>query len=182
MLKDTPCSMKVFDILRQMTVRQADRSRRSDDRAEQFHGHVRAFWPATAESQLAATTKKPEGKAAGRRPRPTDRPHGTGAGGAPDPGEVGRGNTYGIDNLHLTVARDTSPSPLRTIGWFVGWRPTSRTISASSRRSPRSTRSARKLRSRPPNGNGDPDPISAGTMGSRTVGRIKHGGNGGEPA
>ncbi|MGE6323344.1 plasmid partitioning protein RepB C-terminal domain-containing protein [Pseudomonas oryzihabitans] len=103
-LKDTPCSMKVFDILRQMS------SMRQIEAADLMIGQnnftvmfARALRAATSENQLAIAKK---GKGGGK-PTPSGQ-------------QIARmerelaalqtqvksvEETYGIDNLHLTVAR-----------------------------------------------------------------------------
>ena len=104
MLKDTPCSMKVFDILRQMTsVRQIEAADLMIGQNNFTVMFARALRAATSENQLA-TTKK--GKSGGK-PTPSGQ-------------QIARmerelaalqtqvksvEETYGIDNLHLTVAR-----------------------------------------------------------------------------
>lgn len=104
MLKDTPCSMKVFDILRQMSpmrqIESADLMIGQNNFTVMF---ARALRAATPENQLA-TTKK--GKGGGKL--------------TPSGQQIARmerelaalqtqvksvEETYGIDNLHLTVAR-----------------------------------------------------------------------------
>ncbi|MGY6248863.1 plasmid partitioning protein RepB C-terminal domain-containing protein [Bosea thiooxidans] len=104
MLKDTPCSMKVFDVLRQMTaVRQIEAADLMIGQNNFTVMFARALRAATSENQLVAARK---GK----------------GGGAPTPSsqQIARmerelaalqtqvksvEETYGIDNLHLTVAR-----------------------------------------------------------------------------
>lgn len=104
MLKDTPCSMKVFDVLRQMTaVRQIEAADLMIGQNNFSVMFARALRAATSENQLVATRK---GK----------------GGGTPTPSgqQIARmerelaalqtqvksvEETYGIDNLHLTVAR-----------------------------------------------------------------------------
>lgn len=104
LLKDTPCSMKVFDILRQMTaVRQIEAADLMIGQNNFTVMFARALRAATSENQLAATKK---GKGGGK---PT-----------PSGLQIARmerelaalqtqvksvEETYGIDNLHLTVAR-----------------------------------------------------------------------------
>lgn len=104
MLKDTPCSMKVFDILRQMTaVRQIEAADLMIGQNNFTVMFARALRAATSENQLAATKK---GKGGGK-PTPSGQ-------------QIARmerelaalqtqvksvEETYGIDNLHLTVAR-----------------------------------------------------------------------------
>ena len=104
MLKDTPCSMKVFDILRQMTaVRQIEAADLMIGQNNFSVMFARALRAATSESQLA-TTRKGKG---GGKPTPSGQ-------------QIARmerelaalqtqvksvEETYGIDNLHLTVAR-----------------------------------------------------------------------------
>ncbi|NMZ66172.1 ParB N-terminal domain-containing protein [Pseudomonas oryzihabitans] len=104
MLKDTPCSMKVFDILRQMSpmrqIESADLMIGQNNFTVMF---ARALRAATPENQLA-TAKK--GKGGGKL--------------TPSGQQIARmerelaalqtqvksvEETYGIDNLHLTVAR-----------------------------------------------------------------------------
>ncbi|WP_282258656.1 plasmid partitioning protein RepB C-terminal domain-containing protein [Stenotrophomonas sp. PS02301] len=104
MLKDTPCSMKVFDILRQMTaVRQIEAADLMIGQNNFTVMFARALRAATSENQLAATKR---GKGGGK-PTPSGQ-------------QIARmerelaalqtqvksvEETYGIDNLHLTVAR-----------------------------------------------------------------------------
>ncbi|SIQ80859.1 ParB-like nuclease domain-containing protein [Rhizobium sp. RU35A] len=104
MLKDTPCSMKVFDILRQMTsVRQIEAADLMIGQNNFTVMFARALRAATSENQLASTKK---GKGGGK-PTPSGQ-------------QIARmerelaalqtqvksvEETYGIDNLHLTVAR-----------------------------------------------------------------------------
>lgn len=104
MLKDTPCSMKVFDILRQMTsVRQIEAADLMIGQNNFTVMFARALRAATSENQLA-TTRKGKG---GGKPTPSGQ-------------QIARmerelaalqtqvksvEETYGIDNLHLTVAR-----------------------------------------------------------------------------
>ena len=104
MLKDTPCSMKVFDILRQMTaVRQIEAADLMIGQNNFTVMFARALRAATAESQLA-TTKKGKG---GGQPTPSGQQI------ARMERELAALQTqvksveenYGIDNLHLTVAR-----------------------------------------------------------------------------
>lgn len=104
MLKDTPCSMKVFDILRQMTaVRQIEAADLMIGQNNFSIMFARAIRAATPENQLAAVRK---GKGAGVS--------------TPSSQQIARmerelaalqtqvksvEDTYGIDNLHLTMAR-----------------------------------------------------------------------------
>lgn len=104
MLKDTPCSMKVFDILRQMTsVRQIEAADLMIGQNNFTVMFARALRAATSENQLA-TARKGKG---GGKPTPSGQ-------------QIARmerelaalqtqvksvEETYGIDNLHLTVAR-----------------------------------------------------------------------------
>lgn len=104
MLKDTPCSMKVFDILRQMTaVRQIEAADLMIGQNNFSVMFARAIRAATPENQLAAVRR---GKGAGA-PTPSSQ-------------QIARmerelavlqtqvksvEDSYGIDNLHLTVAR-----------------------------------------------------------------------------
>lgn len=103
-LKDTPCSMKVFDILRQMTsVRQIEAADLMIGQNNFTVMFARALRAATSENQLASTKK---GKGGGKS--------------TPSGQQIARmerelaalqtqvksvEETYGIDNLHLTVAR-----------------------------------------------------------------------------
>ncbi len=104
MLKDTPCSMKVFDILRQMTsVRQIEAADLMIGQNNFTVMFARALRAATSENQLVAAK---QGKGRGK-PTPSGQ-------------QIARmerelaalqtqvksvEETYGIDNLHLTVAR-----------------------------------------------------------------------------
>lgn len=104
MLKDTPCSMRVFDILRQMSaVRQIEAADLMIGQNNFSIMFARALRAATPDNQLAAA-KKGKGAAA---PTPSGQ-------------QIARmerelaalqtqvksvEETYGIDNLHLTVAR-----------------------------------------------------------------------------
>lgn len=104
MLKDTPCSMKVFDVLRQMSaVRQLEAADLMIGQNNFSIMFARAIRAATPESQLVVAKK---GKGAGTS--------------APSGQQIARmerelsalqtqvksiDETYGIDNLHLTVAR-----------------------------------------------------------------------------
>ncbi|WP_272940627.1 plasmid partitioning protein RepB C-terminal domain-containing protein [Sinorhizobium meliloti] len=104
MLKDTPCSMKVFDVLRQMNaVRQIEAADLMIGQHNFTLMFARAIRAATPDSQLVAAKKM------------------TGAAASTPPGQqIARmerelaalqtqvksvEETYGIDNLHLTVAR-----------------------------------------------------------------------------
>ncbi|WP_088200039.1 plasmid partitioning protein RepB C-terminal domain-containing protein [Sinorhizobium meliloti] len=104
MLKDTPCSMKVFDVLRQMNaVRQIEAADLMIGQHNFALMFARAIRAATPHSQLVAAKKM------------------TGAAASTPPGQqIARmerelaalqtqvksvEETYGIDNLHLTVAR-----------------------------------------------------------------------------
>lgn len=121
MLKDTPCSMKVFDILRQMTaVRQIEAADLMIGQNNFSVMFARAIRAATPENQLAAVRK---GKGAGA-PTPSSQ-------------QIARmerelaalqtqvksvEDTYGIDNLHLTVARGYLVKMLasnRVIRWLA---------------------------------------------------------------
>ncbi|MCJ9719903.1 ParB N-terminal domain-containing protein [Agrobacterium sp. SHOUNA12C] len=104
MLKDTPCSMKVFDVLRQMSpVRQIEAADLMIGQHNFTVMFARAIRAATPDSQLV-TARKTTGAAAG----------------TPSGQQIARmerelaalqtqvksvEETYGIDNLHLTVAR-----------------------------------------------------------------------------
>ncbi len=104
MLKDTPCSMKVFDILRQMTpVRQIEAADLMIGQNNFTVMFARALRAATSENQLATT----------RKGRGTGKPTPSGQQIARMERELAALQTqvksveenYGIDNLHLTVAR-----------------------------------------------------------------------------
>ncbi len=104
MLKDTPCSMTVIDVLRQMSaVRQIEAADLMIGQHNFSIMFAKAIRAATPDSQLV-TTKKSSGRAAG----------------TPSGQQIARmerelaalqtqvknvEETYGIDNLHLTVAR-----------------------------------------------------------------------------
>lgn len=104
MLKDTPCSMKVFDILRQMaSIRQIEAADLMIGQNNFSVMFARALRAATPENQLT-TAKKGKG---GGKPTPSGQ-------------QIARmerelaalqtqvksvEETYGIDNLHLTVTR-----------------------------------------------------------------------------
>jgi hypothetical protein len=124
-LKDTPCSMKVFDILRQMSaVRQieaADLMRGQNNFTVMF---ARALRSATPESQLVAIKKTkgadaatPSGQQIARMEREL----------AVLQAQVKSvEETYGIDNLHLTVARGYIAKLLvnnRIACWLANHRP-----------------------------------------------------------
>lgn len=121
MLKDTPCSMKVFDILRQMTaVRQIEAADLMIGQNNFTVMFARALRAATSENQLAAAKK---GKGGGK-PTPSGQ-------------QIARmerelaalqtqvksvDETYGIDNLHLTVARGYIAkllSNIRVVRWLT---------------------------------------------------------------
>ena len=104
MLKDTPCSMKVFDILRQMTpVRQIEAADLMIGQNNFTVMFSRALRAATSENQLTTT----------RKGRGTGKPTPSGQQIARMERELAAlqtqvksvEETYGIDNLHLTVAR-----------------------------------------------------------------------------
>ncbi|WP_439397071.1 plasmid partitioning protein RepB C-terminal domain-containing protein [Bradyrhizobium sp. PMVTL-01] len=104
MLKDTPCSMKVFDILRQMSaVRQIEAADLMIGQNNFTLMFARALRAATPESQLAATKKgrgagasTPSGQQIARMERELA---------ALQTQVKSVEDTYGIENLHLTVAR-----------------------------------------------------------------------------
>ena len=104
MLKDTPCSMKVFDILRQMTaVRQIEAADLMIGQNNFSIMFTRAIRAATPENQLAAVRKgkgaaapTPSGQQIARMERELA---------ALQTQVKSVEDTYGIDNLHLTVAR-----------------------------------------------------------------------------
>jgi hypothetical protein len=121
MLKDTPCSMKVFDILRQMTaVRQIEATDLMIGQNNFTVMFARALRAATPESQLSAAGK---GKRSGAS--------------TPSSQQIARmerelaalqmqvksvEETYGIDNLHLTVARGYVAKLLannRVVSWLA---------------------------------------------------------------
>jgi len=104
MLKDTPCSMKVFDILRQMSaVRQIEAADLMIGQNNFSIMFARAIRAATPESQLVtakkgrgAGTQTPSGQQIARMERELA---------ALQTQVKSVDETYGIDNLHLTVAR-----------------------------------------------------------------------------
>lgn len=104
MLKDTPCSMKVFDILRQMSaVRQieaADLMIGQNNFSIMFARALRAATPdnqlATARKGKGAGTPTPSGQQIARMERELA---------ALQTQVKSVEETYGVDNLHLTVAR-----------------------------------------------------------------------------
>jgi len=103
MLKDTPCSMKVFDILRQMSaVRQIEAADLMIGQNNFTVMFARALRAATPDSQLVATKKTkgivptPSGQHIARMERELA---------ALQTQVKSVEETYGIDNLHLTVAR-----------------------------------------------------------------------------
>lgn len=104
MLKDTPCSMGVFDILRHMSpVRQIEAADLMIGQSNFSIGFARAMRAATPENQLVTTKKgKGDGTAApsGQQIARMERELATLQTQVKSIEE-----TYGIDNLHLTVAR-----------------------------------------------------------------------------
>ncbi|ANH04011.1 plasmid partitioning protein RepB C-terminal domain-containing protein [Shinella sp. HZN7] len=104
MLKDTPCSMKVFDILRQMSaVRQIEASDLMIGQNNFSIMFARAIRAATPDNQLVAAKKgkgaavpTPSGQQMARMERELA---------ALQTQVESVEETYGIDNLHLTVAR-----------------------------------------------------------------------------
>ena len=104
MLKDTPCSMKVFDILRQVSaVRQIEAADLMIGQNNFSIMFARAIRAATPESQLVtarkgrgAGTQTPSGQQIARMERELA---------ALQTQVKSVDETYGIDNLHLTVAR-----------------------------------------------------------------------------
>ena len=104
MLKDAPCSMKVFDVLRQMNaVRQIEAADLMIGQNNYTLMFARALRAATPENQLVAAKKRKSGNAS-----------------TPSSQQIARmerelamlqtqvksvEDSYGIDNLHLTVAR-----------------------------------------------------------------------------
>lgn len=104
LLKDTPCSMKVFDILRQMSaVRQIEAADLMIGQNNFTVMFARALRAATPESQLAVAKKgngggtpTPSGQQIARMERELA---------ALQTQVESVEDTYGIDNLHLTVAR-----------------------------------------------------------------------------
>jgi hypothetical protein len=103
-LKDTPCSMKVFDILRQMTaVRQIEAADLMIGQNNFSIIFARAIRAATPENQLVAAKKgkcaaatTPSGQQIARMERELA---------ALQTQVKSVEETYGVDNLHLTVAR-----------------------------------------------------------------------------
>lgn len=105
MLKDTPCSMTVIDVLRQLSaVRQVEAADLMIGQHNFSIMFAKAIRAATPDSQLVVPQKKSSGRAAG----------------TPSGQQIARmerelaalqtqvknvEETYGIDNLHLTVAR-----------------------------------------------------------------------------
>lgn len=104
MLKDTPCSMKVFDILRQMTaVRQIESADLMIGQNNFTVMFARALRAATSENQLVPNKRgKKEGRAtpSGQQIARMERELA-----ALQTQVKSVEETYGIDNLHLTVAR-----------------------------------------------------------------------------
>lgn len=104
MLKDTPCAMKVFDVLRQMSsVRQIEAADLMIGQNNFSVMFARAIRAATPESQLVAARKgrgagisTPSGQQIARMERELA---------ALQTQVSSVDETYGIDNLHLTVAR-----------------------------------------------------------------------------
>lgn len=104
MLKDTPCSMKVFDILRQLSaVRQieaADLMIGQNNFSIMFARAIRAATPenqvVTAKKGRGAGTPTPSGQQIARMERELA---------ALQTQVKSIDETYGVDNLHLTVAR-----------------------------------------------------------------------------
>ncbi|GAC89038.1 RepB plasmid partition [Gluconobacter thailandicus NBRC 3257] len=104
MLKDTPCSMKVFDILRQMTaVRQIESADLMIGQNNFTVMFARALRAATSENQLVPNKRgkkesraTPSGQQIARMERELA---------ALQTQVKSVEETYGIDNLHLTVAR-----------------------------------------------------------------------------
>lgn len=104
MLKDTPCSMKVFDILRQMSaVRQIEAADLMIGQNNFTVMFARALRAATPDSQLVSSKKTkgagattPSGQQIARMERELA---------ALQTQVKSVEETYGIDNLHLTVAR-----------------------------------------------------------------------------
>ena len=104
MLKDTPCSMKVFDILRQMSaVRQIEAADLMIGQNNFSIMFARAIRAATPENQLVAARKgrgagipTPSGQQIARMERELA---------ALQTQVKSVDETYGVDNLHLTVAR-----------------------------------------------------------------------------
>ncbi|TWA26185.1 RepB plasmid partitioning protein [Sinorhizobium medicae] len=142
MLKDTPCSMKVFDVLRQMNaVRQIEAADLMIGQHNFTLMFARATRAATPHSQLVAAKKM------------------TGAAASTPPGQQNARmereltalqtrvksveETYGIDNLHLTVARGYVAKLLATLASPGGFRITAKNILGSFRKSLRSILSRR---------------------------------------
>ena len=104
MLKDTPCSMKVFDILRQLSaVRQIEAADLMIGQNNFSVMFARAIRAATPENQLVTArkgrgtgTQTPSGQQIARMERELA---------ALQTQVKSVDETYGVDNLHLTVAR-----------------------------------------------------------------------------
>ena len=119
MLKDTPCSMKVFDILRQMSaVRQIEAADLMIGQHNFTTMFARAIRAATPDSQLVAprktsgaATTTPSGQQIARMERELA---------ALQTQVKSVEETYGIDNLHLTVARGYI-SKLLANGRIIRW-------------------------------------------------------------
>lgn len=104
MLKDTPCSMKVFDILRQMSaVRQIEAADLMIGQNNFTVMFARALRAATPESQLTSSKKGKGGSASTPSGQQIARMERELAALQTQVESVE--DTYGIENLHLTVAR-----------------------------------------------------------------------------
>lgn len=123
MLKETPCSMKVFDILRQMSpVRQIEAADLMIGQNNFSIMFARAIRAATPDSQLASRKAKamasstPSGQQIARMERELA---------ALQTQVKSVEETYGIDNLHLTVARGYIAKLLsnnRIVRWLANHR------------------------------------------------------------
>ncbi|WP_274855969.1 plasmid partitioning protein RepB C-terminal domain-containing protein [Sinorhizobium meliloti] len=104
MLKNTPCSMKVFDVLRQMNaVRQIEAADLMIGQHNFTLMFARAIRAATPDSQVGRS-QKDDRRCCIHADRPADCPDGKGTASLQTQVKSVE-ETYGIDNLHLTVAR-----------------------------------------------------------------------------
>ena len=184
MLKDTPCSMKVFDILRQMTaVRQIEAADLMIGQNNFTVMFARALRAATSENQLAAAKKgkgggkpTPSGQQIARMERELAA--------LQNPGEIGRGNLRYRQSAPDRSARIYRQAPCQQSGGpLAGYPSAGLSQRVSEDRRDRHARPDRRGAQRL-NRKWGPGPDKRGDHGrSRTVGRIKHGGgDGGEPA
>jgi ParB-like chromosome segregation protein Spo0J len=126
-LKDTPCPAGTFDALRRMApMRQVEAAELMTGQSNYTATFAKAILAATPDAQLVDPRKKKPG---GEQ--------------AVSAGQIARlerelaslqaqvksvEETYGIDNLHLTVAKDTSASSSATRGSYAGCRSSARNI------------------------------------------------------